>query len=68
VSAPVETTLAGVARNLYDALLGARPVVARRLEVVRIHGSERLYSETAHLLDQVDGALTEAADHLESDG
>ena len=68
MSAPTDTTLAQVAGNLYGALIDARPIVKRRLDVVRQHGSERLYSQVADLLDRVDGALAEAADYLESDG
>jgi len=49
-------------------LLDARPIVKRRLDVIREHGSEHLFSMTAQLLDRIDAALAEAADYLGSDG
>lgn len=68
MSAPADTELATIAGNLYGALVEARPYVKRRLDVVKQHGSDRLYSVVATHLDRVDAALAEAADYLESDG
>ena len=68
MSTPTDTTLGTIAANLYGALIDARPVVQRRLDVVRQHGSDRLYTQTAETLDRMDAALAEAADYLESDG
>jgi hypothetical protein len=68
MSATTDAELATVAANLYGALIEARPYVKRRLDIVKVHGSDRLYSVVASHLDRIDAALAEAGEYLESDG
>lgn len=55
-----------VGRNLYHALLAARPYVAALLPLAGPPELERHADAADAVLEQVDGALAEAADYLGS--
>lgn len=68
MSAPASPVPLEIARELYAALMAARPCVYNRLAEERADRQPAAVETLERILDRVDGALADAADYIHGEG